>query len=203
MEMPIKRSVLLAAVGMALASFAVQANATLIDLGERDLAAPLDGVPAALTFIETDQGLVTGTLQYLNNYTNIPNHPGWKNDGNVDESHFSATTIDNDVDAMISWDLGTSGFQLSYVLLKDGRDNPDMGPFVYHLYGVTSDEVFNSNGDQFVTVNGVRKITFIAFFGVPGSPAVPEGGATIVLLGLALGGIELIRRLRLRRGASA
>jgi hypothetical protein len=90
--------------------------------------------------------------------------------------------------------LGTTGFQLSYVLLKDGS-NKDGTDFLYHLYGVTPDEVFNSMGDQMVTVDddGLRKITYIAFFGVPGSP-VPDGGATLILLGFALTAIELVRR---------
>ena len=60
-------------------------------------------------------------------------------------------------------------------ILKDGNYGP--GDFFYHLYGVTPDEVFDSKGDQFVTVDnrGVRLITYISFFGVPGNP-VPEGG---------------------------
>jgi hypothetical protein len=203
MGISIKHSILCAIAGVLVASFAGRVNATLIDLGERDLAAPLPGVIQGISFIENDQGLPPGTLQYLNNYSNLPNDPGWKNDGNVDNTHFSATLIDNNDNALISWDLGTSGFQLSYVFLKDGREDPNTGPFLYHLYGVTPDSVFNSNGDQLVTINGLKNISFIAFFGVPGSPAVPEGGATIVLLGFALGGIEVLRRLRLRNRASA
>jgi hypothetical protein len=202
MEILMKRWVLTVVVGLGLAGFALQANAGLIDLGERDLPDQLTGIQGAISYIEADQGLPPGTLQYLNTYNNLPNTvPGWKNNGNVDDTHFGATLINNDIDGMISWDLGTSGFQLGYVLLKDGRDNPVTGPFLYHLYGVTSDDIFNSNGAQFVTIDGVRKINWISFFGFPGSPAVPVGGATILLLGLALGGIETIRRLRRRVSA--
>jgi len=83
------------------------------------------------------------------------------------------------------------------VFLKDGR-NSRTGPYLYHLYGVTPDEVFNSNGQQFITINGIRFITYVSFFGVPGSPA-PDGGMTAILLALGLGAIEFVRRFRLQR----
>ncbi len=88
---------------------------------------------------------------------------------------------------------------MSYVLLKDGRESTE-GPYVYHLYGVTPDEVFNSMGDQFVTINGERLITYMSFYGLPGRP-VPEGGTTLILLGSALAVIELVRRTVFRRSA--
>lgn len=94
--------------------------------------------------------------------------------------------------ATITWDLATSGFQLSYVLVKDGRDS-NTKLFLYHLYGVTADQVFDSNGGQFVTVNGSKGISHISFFGTAGSPAVPDGGSTVAMLSLALTGIGLIR----------
>jgi hypothetical protein len=37
-----------------------------------------------------------------------------------------------------------------------------------------------------VTINGIRDITYISFFGVPGSPTVPEGSVTLILLALGL-----------------
>src|SRR6478609_996973 len=47
------------------ASLGFKANATLIDLGERDLASRLNGVQEAQAFIESDQGLAPGTLMFL------------------------------------------------------------------------------------------------------------------------------------------
>lgn len=181
----------------ALASFAFRASASLIDLGERDLPSRLPGQAAAIAYIENDQGLPPGTLTYLNAYD--VDGGAFANNGAVDSSNFGVTIINGGVNGNVSWDLSTSGFQLSYVFLKDGR-NSTQGPYLYHLYGVTPDQVFNSMGDQFVTINGVRFITYISFFGVPGAPSVPEGGTTLALLGLALGGIELFRRT-LRRAA--
>ena len=183
------------AVAVAFASLGAKANGTLIDLGERDLATRLNGVAAAQAYIETSEGLPPGTLTFLNAFDADGT---FSNNGAVDSSHFGCTMADGGVNGLVSWDLATAGFQLSYVFLKDGAGSRS-GPFIYHLYGVSPDQFFNSLGDQFVTVNGIRKITYIAFYGVPGSPAVPEGGMTAILFALGLGAIELVRRLRLQR----
>jgi hypothetical protein len=168
--------------------FAARTNASVIDLGERHLTDRFHSVDEATDYIEMDQGL-SFDLTYLNAF----DPDGFENNGAVDDSHFGVTFTDGGVHADISWDLATTGFQLSYVLVKDGSNNGT--DFLYHLYGVTPDEVFNSMGDQMVTVddNGLRKITYLAFFGVPGSP-VPEGGASVILLGFALMAMELVRR---------
>ena len=55
-------------VAVSLASLGFKANATLIDLGERDLASRLNGVAAAQAYIETSEGLPLGTLTYLNSF---------------------------------------------------------------------------------------------------------------------------------------
>ena len=175
-----------------------RANGTLIDLGERDLATRLKSEPAARAYIETSEGLPPGTLTYLNAFDA---DGSFFNNGAVDSSHFGVTLTDGGDNGLVSWDLGTTGFQLSYVFVKDGKGSRT-GPFLYHLYGVSPDEFFDSMGDQFVTVNGIRDITYIAFYGVPGSPA-PEGGMTAILLALGLGAVELTRRFRLRRSQAA
>ena len=174
-------------VALGLATFVCRSNADLIDLGERDLPARLPGVTATMAYIEADQGLPPGTLVYLNAFDE---DDGFYNNGAVDSSHFDVTLTDGNVNGNVSWDLTGTGYQLSYVLLKDGHEG---GSYLYHLYGVTADEVFNSDGDQFVTVNGVRYITYLSFFGVPSS--VPEAGMTLVLLGIALCALAAGRRL--------
>jgi VPDSG-CTERM motif len=198
MKRTLRNVVITALFAVALTGVSLRANATVIDLGERHLDDRFHNIQQAIDYIEMDQNLGFD-LTYLNAF----DKDGFENNGAVDSSHFDAMFIDGSVHANISWDLGTTGFQLSYVLLKDGSNAAHNGDFLYHLYGVTPDEVFNSMGDQFVTVddNGIRKITYIAFFGVPGSPTVPDGGATLALLGLSLGGIELVRRTLRRRTA--
>ena len=198
MKKMIKHVAVVFAVGVVVASSIFVTNASVIDLGERHLGAALRGKEAAINFIETDQSL-NYSLTYLNAFDADGD---WDNRGAVDSSHFGTTMIDGGVHANISWDLSTTGYQLSYVLVKDGNYGP--GDFLYHLYGVTPDEVFDSKGDQFVTVDnrGVRLITYISFFGVPGNP-VPEGGTTLVFLGVGLGTIGLIRKTLLHGSAQS
>ena len=195
MEMNTKKWMAAVTVAISFASLGFKANATLIDLGERDLATRLTSEPAARAYIETSEGLPPGTLTYLNGFDSDTGT--FFNNGAVDGSHFGVTLTDGGVNGLVSWDLATAGFQLSYVFLKDGKGSRT-GPFIYHLYGVSPDEFFNSLGDQFVTVNGIRDITYIAFYGVPGSP-LPDGGMTVILLALGFGAIELVRRFRLQR----
>ena len=189
----------IAAAALAFTWFVSPTQADLIDLGERTLTAPLTGLTSAQAYIETDQGLPPGTLTYLNTFDS---DEGWRNNGTLDSSYFGVTLSTAETTAAVNWDLSTSGFQLSYVFLKDGREKGGTN-YHYHLYGVTPDEVFQSMGDQTVEIDGIRLISYIAFFGVPGSPNVPESGATLILLSIALGAVELIRRIQLRRGQIA
>ena len=195
-----KRFFLALALTAAFVNVAGKANGSLIDLGERDLGVNLMVQSQVLAFIESDQGLPSGTLTYLTGYDQ---DMGFLNNGAVDNSHFGVTIFDGGINAMASWDLGTAGFQLSYVFVKDGRETRGGPPFLYHIYGVTPDERFDSLVAQLVTINDFRQIQKVGFYGVPGSPAVPEGGATLVLLGSALCAVELTRRTVLRRTAQA
>jgi len=193
----INKLLLVLAVASGFTGMVCKTSASLIDLGERDLATRLTGQVQVLAFIESDQGLASGTLTYLNGFDQ---DTGFANNGAVDSSHFGVTIIDGGINALASWDLNTAGFALSYVFLKDGRFNPD-GPYLYHIYGVTADETFQSMVAQLVTINNSRQVQQVGFYGVVGSPAVPEGGATLLLLGGALCAIEFSRRSFLRRRA--
>jgi len=95
-------------------------------------------------------------------------------------------------------DLNTAGFALSYVFVKDGRGSIS-GPYLYHIYGVTPDAQFDSIIAQLVTVNNSRQVQQVGFYGVVGSPAVPEGGVTLLFMGGAIFAIEPSRRTFLRR----
>lgn len=182
-----KRKYLLMA--LALIAFAVPSRANLIDLGQLSLTSVLGNPAAEQAFIEMNQGLAAGSLDYLNKFDV---GTGFDNGGAVASSHFTATLMNGGADATITWDLALTGFQLSYVLVKDGREGGG-GPFLYHLYGVTLDQVFNSNGGQFVTINGRKGISHISFFGNPGAPSVPDSASTVALLGLALTGVAVAR----------
>jgi hypothetical protein len=179
----------LVVIALALGAFALSARANLIDLGIRMLPTALGNPADEAAFIEADQNLASGSLTYLNKFENSGN---FGNDGAVDSSHFTAVLTDGGANGLVTWDLASTGFQLSYVFVKDGREAH--GSFLYHLYGVTADQVFNSNGEQLVTINGRKGISHISFFGTPGGSSVPDAGSTVALLGLALLGIGIARR---------
>ena len=162
----INKFLLALAVAGAFTGMVCKTSASLIDLGERDLATRLTGQNQALAFIESDQGLATGSLTYLNNFDQ---DTGFANNGAVDSSHFNVSLINGGTSAMTSWNLNTAGFALSYVFVKDGRGSTS-GPYLYHIYGVTPDERFNSLIAQLVTINNSRQLQQVGFYGVVGSP---------------------------------
>ena len=100
MNKVMKHVTLVFAVGVAVASSILVANATVVDLGERHLGAALRGKQAAIDFIVADQSL-DHSLTYLNAFDADGD---WDNaQGAVDSSYFGATMIDGGVHANISW----------------------------------------------------------------------------------------------------
>ena len=185
-----KGGVIWAAIAVVSACLGVDADASLIDLGQLNITTWIAGLPAAQKLTEKYQGPAHGSLTYLNSFDAKSGTLGDR--GTVGNDHFAVTLSDGGIDGNITWDLAATGFQLSYVFVKDARDAHN--PSLFHLYGVTSDEVVNGNGNHFVTINGARDITYIAFFGVAARP-VPEAGVTLWLLALGLGLIGIFRRL--------
>ena len=117
--------------------------------------------------------------------------------GTNGDTYFDVTLGPGGTSAVISWDLTGSGFQLNFVLLKDG-DDPITGNILYHIYSVSADEVNASLTPQtvfmepFGTVNPTKAISHISFLGNPG--AVPDSGMTVTLLGVSLAGLAVLRR---------
>jgi hypothetical protein len=181
----------LAATAIAVSGLASVASATLIDLGTRLLASPLGSPADEADFIESDQSL-TFDLTYLNQFRY---GAGFLDDGAVDNgTHFTVAPTTDTPTAAIAWNLVGTGFELSYVFVKDGT--LDMGAqHLYHLYGV--DDLQALIGSGIVTTDGAKDISHITFFGVAanGPPnGVPDGGATVMLLGTALAGLGALRR---------
>jgi len=94
----------------------------------------------------------------------------------------------------VSWNLTGTGFTLDSVLIKDGatRNNQQL----YGFYTVSADQAIIGSGT--VDFNGTlpfgmnRKISFVEFFGSP-ITSVPDGGSTVMLLGVALGALGVVR----------
>jgi hypothetical protein len=139
-------------------------------------------------------------LSWLKGYTGNPDleflaKSGAGSEGAIGISYFTIAGVGT-TEATISWDLTGSGYQLLYVLIKNGVHPTAGAPRnLYRLYAVTPDQYFNSNGPQTVGFTFDREISHISFFGTPGVP-VPEP-TTLLLLGAGLLGIgALSRKLR-------
>jgi hypothetical protein len=88
----------------------------------------------------------------------------------------------------ITWDFTGTGLTLCGVLIKDGAVDQQQ---LYRFYGVSDDELVTGAGT--VTFDDpVRDISHISFF--VSSAGVPDGGATVMLLGAALGALGIARR---------
>ncbi len=99
---------------------------------------------------------------------------------------------DEDRDALVSWNLMGTGWELAVVFVKNG---------LWHtLYSVSDDQVLASGDWEKVELDpSINRgaISHISFFGRQGTTSVPDGGMTVLLLGLALTGIfGVSRRIR-------
>ena len=94
-------------------------------------------------------------------------------------------------EAYLEWDLTGTGWELAAVFIKDGRWAGDT------LYSVTPDQVLMSSAEQIVTLTPYETrggISHISLFGTRGT-SVPDGGVTLLMLGIGLLGVGALRRL--------
>ena len=96
--------------------------------------------------------------------------------------------------AQVSWNFAGSTFWLTYIDVFGSDSN---GTFS-NLYQVPFGSRFDSNGQDTVTINGRTNIIGISFYGTDSAHA-PDGGASVVLLGIGLSGIGLLCRIVTRR----
>jgi hypothetical protein len=86
------------------------------------------------------------------------------------------------VNGRVSIDLGTGGF--TYLLAK--YDGPNGGSEVWNIQGLAGTITIPGS-------LGMFGISHYSLFG-PGGGGVPDGGATVMLLGAALGALGVVRR---------
>jgi hypothetical protein len=175
-------AVLIAVAGLGLS----QAQAHLLDPEQFFTAGPIGNGQAERDFL-VNTGRLPATSEFLGKY----NQGGVFEDGAINISQYVTITETASNTWEISWNLTGSGFTLDGVLIKDGRVQGK--GHIYRFYGVSADEALVGSGT--VTFDDpVRNISHISFFGSPGGNGVPDGGATLMLLGAALGSLGMARR---------
>jgi hypothetical protein len=174
----------LAALLLAVAALGLQqAQAHLLDPQQFFTPNPIGSGTSENTFLQ-GQGFLPGTSQYLGKF----DAGGGFENGALNISQFVTITQVSGSTWDISWNLTGSGFTLDGVLIKDGAVDQQQ---LYRFYGVSADETLVGSGT--VTFdNPVRNISHISFFGSPAG--VPDGGATVMLLGAGLGALGMVRR---------
>jgi VPDSG-CTERM motif len=176
----------LAAVIVAVAGLGLQhAQAHLLDPQQFFTNGPIGNPSQELSFLQ-NTGALPGTSQFLGKFENS----GAVEDGAINISQFVTLDMINANTWEISWNLTGSGFTLDGVLIKDG--NVQGKGMLYRFYGVSADEKLIGSG--IVTFDSpVRGISHLTLFGSPGG-SVPDGGATVMLLGLGLSSLGIVRR---------
>jgi VPDSG-CTERM motif len=176
----------LAAILVAVAGLSLQqAQAHLLDPEQFFTPDPIGSGTDENAFLQ-GEGLLPGTSEFLGKF----NAGGGFENGALNISQFVTINQVSGNTWEITWNLTGSGFTLDGVLIKDG--NVQEQGHIYRFYGVSADEALIGAGT--VTFdNPVRDISHISFFGSPGG-GVPDGGATVMLLGAGLGALGMVRR---------
>jgi hypothetical protein len=163
------------------AGLTTMARAAVIDLGETSLdnngdKTELDGFVAAggdsdasLCFKQATSG-----------------ETGYK--GSFPGGIITITVNPNDT-LHVTWDMtGTDGGVVCGFLTKDGDAN------LVHFYKVTDPDQVIGSADLIVPGNGADSLSHLDVFCCPGQNQVPDGGTTVILLGMALSGLGVARR---------
>jgi hypothetical protein len=102
--------------------------------------------------------------------------------GNITVSQDSLTSW------TITWNLSGTGFTLCGVLIKDGSINQGHES-VYSFFN-TGETTSGTLTVQFAENRGISHLSFF----VCNNGTVPDGGTTVMLLGIALSGLGFVRR---------
>jgi VPDSG-CTERM motif len=158
----------LAIIGALCVGLTTFARASVIDLGE---ANPADNSEAA----ELEQFILAGGDADAFACFRI-----------TESSGIFTLSVNPDDTLHVEWDATGFSFLICGFATKDGGGN------LIHLYSVSPDQQVIGSGDLIVPANGADSLSHLTVFCCPGG--VPDGGATVMLLGAGLGALGMVRR---------
>ena len=164
----------LALIGLLCAGLSSIARANVIDLGQKDVKNNGDATELA-AFIDAG-GDPDATLCFKGDTP-----------GPTDFGGSITFSVNADDTLHVEWDMTGTGQVVCGFLTKDGDAN------LVHLYSVTGADQTMGSANLIVPGNGADSLSHLTVFCCPGT-AVPDGGTTVMLLGLALSGLGAARR---------
>jgi len=166
----------IALIGVLCAGLSSIARANVIDLGEVEL--PNNGDQTELDGFVDLGGDADSVICFKD-----------KVSGETTFGGMITISVNADDTLHVEWDMtgSTNGEVICGFLTKDGKGN-----FV-HYYQITSPDQVMGSADFEVPGNGADSLSHLTVFCCPGT-SVPDGGTTVMLLGLALSGLGAARR---------
>ena len=170
----------IALIGLLCAGLSSLSRAAVIDLGEVDLdnngdATELQG------FIDAG-GDADAQICFKSDVSGETGYMGHNPGG------FITISVNADNTLHVAWDMTGSDGVVCGFATKDGKGN------LVHYYSVTSPDQVVGSADLEVPGNGARALSHLTVFCCPGEHQVPDGGTTVILLGMALSGLGVARR---------
>jgi hypothetical protein len=152
-------------------------HATVTRIGQ-NVDLPNSGEAAELQGFIDAGGDADATLCFKSDREENPDFPG--------TITFSVNVADNTLH--VEWDMGDSGVLICGFLTKDGAGT------IADIFSVAPDQGTAGEADLSVPGNGASALSHLTVFCCPGGVTTPDGGATVMLLGAALGALGIVRR---------
>jgi hypothetical protein len=97
-------------------------------------------------------------------------------------------SLNDDNTIHVTWDMTGTGGVVCGFLTKDGAGT------IADIFSVAPDQGLTGSADLEVPGNGGSALSHLTVFCCPGGVTTPDGGATVMLLGAALGALGMVRR---------
>jgi hypothetical protein len=97
-------------------------------------------------------------------------------------------SLNDDNTIHVEWNMDGTGGVVCGFLTKDGSGT------IADIFSVAPDQGLTGSADLEVPGNGGSALSHLTVFCCPGGVTTPDGGATVMLLGAALGALGMVRR---------